>query len=34
MGIKELKPKLTSEEQIKHLKEKGIKFTIYIIQFY
>lgn len=28
MGIKELKPKLTSEEQIKHLKEKGIKFTI------
>ncbi len=28
MGIKELKPKLTSEEQIKHLKEKGIKFSI------
>lgn len=28
MGIKELKPKLTSEEQINHLKEKGVKFSL------
>ena len=28
MGIKESKPKLTSEEQIEHLKEKGIKFSL------
>lgn len=32
MGIKESKPKLTSREQIEHLKDKGVKFTLYTEQ--
>jgi abortive infection bacteriophage resistance protein len=29
MGIREQKPKLTAKEQVEHLKEKGIKFSLF-----